>query len=377
MKILLFANTDWYLYNFRISLADAIRKAKHDAVLVSPPGKYGKIMLSQGFNWKTIALKRGKINILAELKSIIDLVILYKNEKPDIVHHFTMKAVVYGMIAAKLAGIKKSVNAVAGLGIAFSNNTRPMKLVRFVILILLKVLLTGKHTQVIVQNPDDQLLFMTYRLISNDRIHLIRGSGVNIERFIPNRAEKIEKNGCVVILLASRMLWDKGVGLFVETARRMRSEGHILFLLAGTPDSGNPNSISMDDLMHWQREKNIRYLGHVEEIDKILAISDIVTLPTVYGEGVPRILIEAAAAGLPIVATDVPGCREIVNHRENGLLISPGDEEELTEAILLLSKDPILREKMGKNSRQLVVKERFDQMSVINDTMQIYSIVSG
>jgi len=368
LKVLLFANTDWYLYNFRLPLAEALRSQGHEVVLVSPDGKYSERLKQAEFRWIAFPLVRQRLNPFAELITILRLVLLYRRERPDVAHHFTIKCVMYGSIAARLARVEGVVNALAGLGHVFSDGGVQAQLLRIVIQIICKSFL--RRTQVIFQNPEDHHAFLKRGLVDVSASHLIRGSGVDVERFKP-RANKSSSDKRYV-LLASRLLWAKGVAEYVEAAQLVRRQiPEAVFLLAGEADSGNPASVPQEVIDEWQRQGDVEVLGHCEDIKSLLEKADLVALPTYYGEGVPRILIEAAASGKPLVATDMPGCHEIVQHRLNGILIPPRDSQELARAIKEILPDDLCRARMGKHSRRLAC-DGFSQEQVINKTFQVY-----
>ena len=245
MKVLLFANTDWYLYNFRLPLAKALRSQGHEVVLVSPDGKYSERLKQAEFRWIAFPLVRQRLNPFAELFTILRLVLLYRRERPDVAHHFTVKCVIYGSIAARLAGIEGVVNALAGLGHVFSDGGVQARLLRIIIQRICKSFL--RPTQVIFQNPEDHQAFLKRGLVDRDASHLIRGSGVDVERFKP-RANKNSSDKRYV-LLASRLLWAKGVAEYVEAARLVRRQiPEAVFLLAGEADPGNPASVPQEVL---------------------------------------------------------------------------------------------------------------------------------
>jgi len=370
MKILLFANTDWYLYNFRLSLAKALREQGHEVVLLSPYGKYTERLQRQGFRLISFPLQRRRLNPWAELKTIAALVQVYRREQPDIVHHFTMKCVLYGSIAARLASIGAVVNALAGLGLIFSDHCLRRRLLRWIISLLCRLAL--RRTQVIFQNPEDQGAFRKHKLVGDRASHLIRGSGVDTERFKPRqRARNTDKR---YVLLASRLLWAKGVAEFVEAARLVRQQlPNATFLIAGESDAGNPDTIPANVIAGWKRDGNVVLLGHCDDMQELIEKVDLVALPTYYGEGVPRILVEAAACGKPLVATQMPGCTEIVHNNENGLLVPPRDSRALARAIVEILPDEIRCARLGKHSRQLACDE-FAEEIVISRTLDVYQL---
>jgi len=236
---------------------------------------------------------------------------------------------------------------------------------------MFKVLLNNRRTVTILQNPDDAEALCGRGTVDRSRIRLIRGSGVDTDVY-EARPEPAE---IPVVLLASRMLWDKGIGEFVEAAGILRSEGVVArFLLAGDGDEENPGSIPADQLSAWQRQGNVEWWGRCDDMPAVFSKVHIVCLPTTYGEGVPKVLIEAASCGRPIVATDVPGCREIVQNGKNGILIPGKSIEALVVALRDLIKSPEMRNQMGAAGRNLV-KEQFSLQKVIGETLAIYEEV--
>jgi glycosyltransferase involved in cell wall biosynthesis len=227
----------------------------------------------------------------------------------------------------------------------------------------------GKHARLIVQNQDDFVAFRQARIAPPDQIRLIRSSGVDTVRFSPSRREKKEE--ITRVLFAARLLWDKGIGEYVEAARHLK-DGNVSveLLLAGMPDAGNPSSVSMEQIRGWEAEGLIMHLGHVTDMPKLLSEVDMAVLPS-YREGAPRSLVEAAAAGLPIITTDVPGCREVVEHGVNGFLVPARQAKPLAEAIRFLHEHPEDRRRMGDAGREKAVRE-FDQRLVFEETHAIY-----
>lgn len=368
VKILLFANSDWYLYNFRLALAQAARAQGHEVVLLSPPGAYVPRLEQAGFRWVEARLSRRSLNPLGELAAIWRLVRLYRQEKPDLVHHFTVKCVLYGSVAARLAGVAAVVNAVTGLGHVFSASGPAMRLLRPWVTLFYRLALRG--TQVVFQNPDDRAAFLAPGLTTSAASHLIRGSGVDVQHFCPQPHAGKNK----AVLLASRLLWAKGVGEYVAAARRVRSQlPEVKFLIAGVPDPDNPGSIPPEVIARWKKQGDVILLGQREDMAELMGQVDVLVLPSYYGEGVPRCLIEGAASGLALVASDMPGCREVVKDGVNGLLVPPRDGERLAEAVLALLRDDKLRAAMGEKSREIACAG-FSAQQVIDETLQVYRI---
>jgi glycosyltransferase involved in cell wall biosynthesis len=246
-------------------------------------------------------------------------------------------------------------------------------LLRPVVRGLLRLSFGGSNARVIVQNSDDSNLVENSRIVERSQIRLICGSGVDCARFAPVEEDsELGKAGeSVRVLLASRLLWDKGLREYVDAARQLLSDGHNAeFLLAGDPDEGNPASVSEHEVRRWVEEGILDWIGHVDNMPELYRSVDIVVLPS-YREGLPKGLIEAAACGLPLVTTDVPGCREVVTDGVDGLLVPVRDSHALASAIARLCDDPALRERLGKAARKKALVE-FDERIVIEQTLNVY-----
>jgi glycosyltransferase involved in cell wall biosynthesis len=289
----------------------------------------------------------------------------YRRLAPDLVHQVAFKPVIYGSIAARLTQVRGIVNALVGLGWIFTSTSVLARFVRRVVEKAMPFLLN--RGAVIVQNPDNAALLLALG-VDKDRIRLIRGSGVDTTTFRPGP----EPEGTPVVLLPARMLWAKGVGEFVDAARRVRASGSdARFVLVGQPDPGNPSTVSQEQLQEWQREHRVEWWGYHADMPKVFRQAHIVCLPSYYGEGVPMSLLEAASSGLPIVTTDVAGCREVVKDGDNGFLIPLRDWVALANALVRLLSDSELRKRMGARGRERAVSE-FDVSSVVSATLAIY-----
>jgi glycosyltransferase involved in cell wall biosynthesis len=336
-------------------------------VVVTRVSNHGDIIESEGFELASIEINRGSMNLFSELRTISTLYSYYKQYKPDIVHHVAIKPVIYGTLVARLIGSIKIVNAMAGLGFVFISNKKKVKLLRLFIHRLFRFLFDNKNGQLILQNKDDLDYFIRNKLVKKDQVTIIRGSGVDIKKFIPVE----ECIGIPIVMLASRMLWDKGVGEFVEAAKILKQEGvEARFVLVGENDSENPASISNRQLNEWNELDTVEWWGEKTDMHKVLAQSSIVCLPS-YREGLPKVLLEAASCSRPIIATDVPGCREIVHNGKNGILVPLKNANALASAIKELINDSEKRKRMGKSGRKLVENE-FSEEIVVNQTMKVY-----
>lgn len=366
MKTLLVANTDWYLFNFRLSLANELKRQGFDVVFVSPFGEYVSPLEKLGFRWHLWALGRKSLSPWREAQAIRELAHIYRVEKPDFVHHFTMKPVLYGTWAAHWVGVKRIINCVTGLGYIWSSREFKARLLRPWLKLLFRIGMDADHVQVIFEHQGDLDFFLKEGLAKAHRCHLIQGVGVDVEKFHPYP----EPDGEPVIVLPARMLWDKGVGVMVEAARLLRRRFKVRVVLVGKPDPGNPTSIDETILHHWEQQGIVEYWGWQEEMHSVYARSHIVALPS-FHEGIPTVLLEAAASGRPIVATDIPGCRAVVQDGVNGFLVPVDNPQALAEALEKLVNDAHLRQKMGSAGRKLIL-DRFTVQSVNERTLNIY-----
>ena len=370
-KILYFVTEDWYFCSHRLSLALAAKNAGYEVVVVTRVREHGEIIRSAGLKLVPLELDRTARGLLAQLKTVRNLISIYRKEKPDIVHHVAMMPVIYGSLAAKFTSIPAVVNALTGLGYVFTSSHIKARAIKFIISIAFRYLLRGNYYRTIFQNPDDRDLFCSSGVIEKKNTVLIRGSGVDTDKFFPT--DSVD-NQVPVVMLASRMLWDKGIGEFVGSAKNLQLEGiKARFLLVGESDSGNRNAVPANQLKKWHDEKIVELLGRCKDMAAIFSKVDIVCLPS-YREGVPLVLIEAAACGKPIVTTDAPGCREIVRHNENGLLVPPKNIAALTSALKKLITDESLRIKMGKKGREIACNE-FSVDYVVGATLDVYKTV--
>jgi glycosyltransferase involved in cell wall biosynthesis len=372
MKIVFFANTDWYLYNFRRAIARRLQADGHEVVMVSPPGDFGGRFAALGLRWVTLPMNRASLNPLREAATLWQLVKTLRREQPDLLHNFTVKCAIYGALAARVAGVPAVVNAVAGMGYVFTSDSLKARALRPLVKLLLRATLGSARSLLILQNPDDAAAFVAARLVTPERIRVIRSSGVDTSRFHP--VMPMRGNGGLRVLLAARLLWEKGLQEFVDAARLLREQGrNVQFLLAGMPDPGNPHSVDAAQVQAWVDAGLLQWLGHVDDMPALLNSVDVMALPSYYREGVPRSLIEAAACGLAIVTTGLPGCREVVTqHGVDGLRVEPRDARGLADRIIALDDDRELLAQLGRRSRQRALND-FDERLVIQRTVDVYA----
>lgn len=366
MRILLFANTDWFLWNFKRSLARALRDAGHEVLLLSPAGPFGDRLKAEGFQWEAFELSRSGINPLAEFATARRLARFYRRLRPDLVHHFTIKCVIYGSLAARRAGVERIVNSITGLGFAMLATTAKARLIRPVVVALYRRALAG--TAVIFQNGDNRDTLARLGVLGRSAVHVIPGDGVDADHFAPPPARAPGR----VVLMMCRLLRAKGVAEYVAAAKIVRARlPDARLLLAGAIDPGNPESITEAEVEAWRSEGAVELLGQRADVLELQQGCDVAVLASTQGEGMPRSLVEAASCGRALVATVVPGSRELVEHGVDGLLVPPGDVTALAEAILSLLADPQTCARMGEAARNKVLSELADA-PIIAKTVAVY-----
>ena len=371
MKFVFYANTDWYLYNFRLSTARQLQAHGHEVVMLSPPGDYGARFADHGFRWIPLAMDRASLNPLREVRTLRELVRVLRDERPDMLHNFTVKCAVYGALAARAARVPAVVNAVAGMGYVFASERAHARMLRPVVTLLMRGTLAGGHSRLILQNPDDADVFLRARIVPEQKIRVIRSSGVDLSRFQPPPREPEPRP--LRVLLAARLLWETGVGDYVEAARLLRLQGRrVECLLAGMPDPGNPRSASRRQVEGWHREGLVHWLGHVDDMPALMRSVNVMVLPSYYREGVPKSLIEGAACGLAIVTTNLAGCREVVSEDGvDGLHVRPRDPAHLASCLARLDDDRALLRQLGERACARAA-EHFDERVVIRRTIEVY-----
>ena len=369
-KSLLFVvNKASFFLSHRLLLALEARKQGYRIHVATPFDADVEKLKENGFVHHSVLMNRSGSNPFQELRTLYSLYSLYKELKPDLIHHITIKPVLYGSIAARLAKVHAIVNAIPGLGHVFTEKGFVAAIRKNLVVFVYRVALKHKNMKVIFQNTENYRLFLRWRLVNDSNAIVIKGSGVDINEYYP---EPEPAEGLPLVILASRMLYDKGVRQFVDAARLINHDKMIArFALIGDSDSGNPNSVPESVLTSWHNDGYIEWWGHRDDMPEVIRMSNVVCLPTYYGEGVPKVLIEAAASGRPIVATDIAGCREIVKDGENGILVMEKSVPDLVKAIHKLVNNAGLREKMSVMGRKLVV-EYFSSDKVIAGTLSVY-----
>lgn len=367
-KILYVVNVDTFFISHRLPIAVEAR-AKGYEVHVACRVTSGKdTLIKDQINVHHLDIDRKSTFLLKELMTFLGILKIICTIKPDVVHLVTIKPCIYGGIACRLLRHNRTVFSISGLGYIFTNKRKYANFLRLFAINMYKLAIDKRKNTVIFQNLDDYNLFRNYGIVKKKNIIIIKGSGVDLKEFYPSG----DSQPIPIVMLISRMLIDKGIIEFVEASKILQSNGtKVRMVLVGGCDEGNPNAIEQSQLNEWNQLRQIEYWGYKKDVSKIISLASLVVLPS-YREGFPKSLIEAAAAGKPIVTTDVPGCRDAIVDGVTGILVPAGDSVSLASAIAYLCKNERVRESMGKQAR-LFALENFNIQDVVSRHMEIYS----
>lgn len=370
-RLMLVVTDDWYLWSHRIGLAEAARDAGYEVTVVTSVREHGERIRALGLDLVPIDFARGRLSPWANLRTVRALRGIYRRWEPHLVHHIAIKPIVLGSVAAATARVRVPavVNALAGLGTALISDHVEVRLARPVLRSALAWAMRRPRSRTIVQNVENAR-FVESLGVRPECISLVRGAGVDVRAFRP----RPEPEGPTRVTMISRLLWDKGVREFFEAAALVRGvREDVVFTLVGAPDEGNPTSVPREQLRSWTADGGgpVEWWGYREDVADVLAGSHIAVLPTCYGEGAPKTLLEAAACGRAIVATDVPGCRTVVRHGGNGLLVPTRAPRALADAVVALADDPARRAAMGAEGRRRAETE-FASDRIHAETLQVF-----
>jgi glycosyltransferase involved in cell wall biosynthesis len=372
LKILMFSNTDWYMFNFNRALAMELKTSGHDVLLVTPPGEYANRFEEIGLRWIEAPMNRRSLNVFRELQFLFWLFGLFRREEVNLVHSFTLKCCLYASLVAKFTRGLHAVNTIAGLGYVFTSQDLLARLLRPFVRALILFSFSGERSKIVLLNNDDFASFGRMGF-SRRKTHLILGAGVSRKHFYPRDERRTWEPFRVV--LPARMLWDKGIREFVEAARIVRQlRPDVIFLLAGAPDPGNPTAIDESQIRAWESDGLVRWLGHVQDMLELYHSVDAVVLPS-YREGLPTSLTEAALCALPLIATDVPGCRDVIENEVDGLLVPVRNAQALALQINRLATDEKLRVRLGQAAYQKACC-LFEEQVIIRETVSLYAWAS-
>ena len=363
-RIVLVSNTSWYLLNFRAALIEELITHGWSVFTLAPDDQYGAELAALGSEFSVWHLNRRSVSPLGHTAAFLRLLSIYRRIRPHVVHHFTIKPIILGGIAARILGIPGIVQAVTGLGHAFSKESSLDRLALNGYRLAL-----GGRAFTVFQNEDDMSQIIGSGVTNEDKCTLIRGSGVDVERF--SAIPLPQSDGRITFLMACRMLWAKGVREYVEAARTLHeSDPNLRFLLVGDSDRGSPDAVPHEWLEKLRGDGSVEWRGHQPDTRDSLAEAHVVVLPS-YREGLPKSLLEGAAAGRPLVATDVPGCRDVTLEGRSGILVKARDAAALAAGMLVLTRDPIARRTLGEGAKALVHK-RFASEIIIGETLELY-----
>jgi glycosyltransferase involved in cell wall biosynthesis len=374
-SLLFVVNESYFFLTHRLALAKAAQQAGYEVHVAAPadhvwaPDDFSvEELRSAGFQIHEIPLSRRGMNPLQDLVTLVALIRLFCRLKPDVLHLLTIKPVIYGGIAARIAGVKAVVSTITGLGQVFIAKGLPASVLRWLVIRLYRLATNQKNAQVIVQNRGDRNTIIATGAVVPDKIHLIRGSGVAVNTFSYSPDEAVSPT----VILPSRLIWEKGVGVFANAARILKEQGIMArFALVGDTQSSNPRAVPAATIDDWVASGILEWWGRRKDMPEVYKEASIVCLPSMYGEGVPKVLIEAAASGRAIVTADIPGCTEIVDDGVNGLVVPANDAEALAAALKRLIENVGERLAMGQRGREIVVSG-FSEEQVIGETLGVY-----
>jgi glycosyltransferase involved in cell wall biosynthesis len=366
-KLLFVINVDWSFLSHRLPIALQAQKAGFDVHIATGITNKLHIIESYGIKAHPIRLVRGGWGVLNAITTFLDLCLIVKQIKPDLMHLVTIKPVLLGGLVARFMRVRALVSAVPGLGYVFMTGGLIAWVRRKFVIHLYKFALGHKNQIVIFQNHDDRDTLMAATGLSVTKVEMIRGSGVDLVKYDLSP----EPIGVPVVLFPARLLADKGIFEFIAAARLLRDKGVVArFVLSGLVDGANPTCVSQPQLTAWVEEGVVEYWGYRTDMPNVLANATIVVLPS-YREGLPKTLLEAAACGRAVVTTDVPGCRDAIEPNLTGLLVAVHEVEGLSQAIEQLLSNPKQREAMGLAARRLAEQE-FDDRDVVKKHLAIY-----
>ena len=366
-RILFVVNVDWFFVSHRLPIAISLIKSGVEVHLASRFTTHKAYLEGLGINTHPLVISRGGISPVEEFRAFYSLYRLVKSINPDLAHLVTIKPVIYGGLIARLLGVRKVVASISGLGFVFIDQSIKAKVIRKIAIYCYRLGLSAKNTTVIFQNTADRSLFIDNKIICDSQAVLIPGSGVDLNylRFTPEPEE------FPVVMFLARFLKDKGIVEFVEASSIVKASfPSARFVLVGNVDSDNPNSISPNDLNSWVKLGLVEDWGYSTDIFSTIRKSNLMVLPS-YREGLPKSLLEAAACGRAVIASDVPGCRDAIASGETGLLVNPRNTQMLADAIVQLLQDGPLRKQYGVAGRRLAEK-CFDVNSVVSKHLSIY-----
>lgn len=380
IKVLLFANSSWYMHNFWLSNIEIFKSAKYNVILVSNDDGYGTSLMEKGYIFYNLNVSRGIKGLFGDIKILFKLRTIIKEVGPDIIHNLNPKPVLYTstlLFFMKAFGYNKKIliiNSFPGLGRLYSNSSLLFLALRIIFEKTYQFISKYSNVKSVFQVSSDREYFLQKNIVSKKSSFVIKGSGVNIKNFSPKNRSK--KNSQLRVLMASRMTVEKGVYLYLSACKEINKRyDNVSFFLAGKTDENEPDLIPYKKLIDLCNNSNVNYLGHVDKMSELLRTIDIVVLPTSRREGVPRILVESAASGVSLIASNIGGCADVVHHKVNGFLINQNSLEELIDSLekLIINNELLLQYCLA--SREIVQKE-MNSTFVANAYIDIYKMIN-
>ena len=365
--LLYLVTEDWYFCSHRLTLARKAKKKGYNIIVAARVNNHKEQIEKEGFKLIPIQFIRRSKNIVHELSSLFKIIRIYKKVRPDIVHNIGIKPVLYGTWATKFTKIPIVINLLAGLTEKFHENEWKSSIIGKLVNLAYRLGYLGVNAFTVFQNSTDMNNFLKQGIVEKKNVALIRGSGVDTEKF----SFSPEPEGVPIVVLASRLIWEKGVGEFVEASKILQGQGiKCRMVLVGDCDPDSTGSVPREQLEKWLSEDAIEWWGHKDDMAEVFSNCHIACLPS-YHEGTPRVLLEAASCGRALVTTDVPGCRQIVKDNEGGLVVPIKNPKALAESIRTLVDNPNLRIRMGKRGREIIIAEFSDDI-IIGQTLALY-----
>lgn len=372
-KLLFIVNVDWYFILHWVARAKAAKSQGYEVYIATTvtESENVKRLEDEGFKVIDLNINRKSLNPLSNLKSLVQIYRCILQLKPQLVHSITVKPNVFSGLICRFLHIPQ-IMSVTGLGITFSSHSYKARLSRKIVLALYQFSAKKKAVRIVFENNEDKTLFLNNKIASDSKLKVIKGAGIDTDEY--GYIEEVDYE-IPRVLFAARMLWDKGIKQLIDAAEILRLDGYLFELnVAGIIDTQSSAAIPEKELIKWDDEKKMKWLGRRYDMPNLIAESNIICLPTTYGEGVPRILIEACSIGRTVITTNVSGCNEIVQHNRTGLLVEPNNTDELADALRKLLTDYQLRNKFGINARKLVL-DQYSEENVIAETLAMYQEV--
>ena len=371
-SVLIVSNCTWYLYNFREDLISKLSNQEYYLILVSPLDEYYYRLKKYFDSKENLFLNRGSENPFLEIITMINLLFIYIKYQPDLVHHFTIKPCLYGGTIARFLGIKNIINHITGLGPAYFSKRVKLNYINKILKPLYKYAFNSRNNIVnIFHNNSDRNTFVSKNITSKKNSKVIHGSGVDIDYFTKEKKQRA-KNRIKKVLFPARIIKEKGIVELIYACEELWNENYKFFLnIAGEIDIENKSHINKKDFEYLIKNKNISFLGKCNNMPEIYKNMDIVVLPS-WREGLSKSLLEAAAMSMPIITTNVPGCRDIIKNNFSGLVVTLKSKEKLKSALKILLNDQKLATKLGRNARK-IVSEKYEVQNINNQILKVYN----